>query len=441
MEAEDFSALDLEWGCCNTGLNLSWISLTDVGLVGGQVSGGDGSALEPVEDEALAKEMSAMGLPSSFSTKKQVHRKRKGKKPTVISGGSHVDNVDKQRNIDCWYQAYDMGYSCHYYYNCALGITQWEVPEQPYIPLNASSNHSECEIPERGKQESGLEGDAHCEQESIQGVSCGEMGISGMEERTNYDDNLSTRSEESSAHKEPNLVSLTDVSSTSAIIDNATAAQVRSSMPRQVFKYWLQRYSLFSKYDSGIQLDTPGWFSATPECLASHQAQRCRSSVVIDAFTGVGGNAIQFAKYCDRVIAIDTSYRRLEMAKKNAEIYGQASKIDFICGDFFQVGPTLKADVVFISPPWGGPCYRESNTTMIDQSSELGQYVYQAISISKSIVKEGFKGSANGVVVFLPKNSHLPSVSSLVSGHEAYEIEVAALNGYVKALTAYFGKF
>ena len=43
-----------------------------------------------------------------------------------------------------------------------------------------------------------------------------------------------------------------------------------------------------------------GWFSVTPEKIAHHIAERCRSNVIIDAFTGCGGNAIQFALTCER---------------------------------------------------------------------------------------------------------------------------------------------
>lgn len=64
-----------------------------------------------------------------------------------------------------------------------------------------------------------------------------------------------------------------------------------------VTKYWFQRYDLFSKYDVGIKMDEEGWFSVTPEVIAARQARRCAGAgVVIDAFAGVGGNAIQFAK-------------------------------------------------------------------------------------------------------------------------------------------------
>lgn len=42
-------------------------------------------------------------------------------------------------------------------------------------------------------------------------------------------------------------------------------------------------------------MDEEGWFSVTPECIAKHHAFRCGSGVIVDCFTGVGGNAIRFA--------------------------------------------------------------------------------------------------------------------------------------------------
>jgi trimethylguanosine synthase len=42
------------------------------------------------------------------------------------------------------------------------------------------------------------------------------------------------------------------------------------------------------------------WFSVTPEKVASFTAERCKCDIIVDAFCGVGGNSIQFAKTCKR---------------------------------------------------------------------------------------------------------------------------------------------
>jgi len=96
-------------------------------------------------------------------------------------------------------------------------------------------------------------------------------------------------------------------------------------------RYWHRRYSLFSLFDLGIQLDEESFYSVTPEVVAAHHASRLSSaSVVLDACCGVGGNTIQFALKCDRVIGVDCDPAKLVMAKENSEIYGVASKIEWV---------------------------------------------------------------------------------------------------------------
>lgn len=50
-----------------------------------------------------------------------------------------------------------------------------------------------------------------------------------------------------------------------------------------------------------LSLSLPeGWFSATPEKIAAHIAERCQCDLLVDAFCGVGSNTIQFAFTCER---------------------------------------------------------------------------------------------------------------------------------------------
>lgn len=45
------------------------------------------------------------------------------------------------------------------------------------------------------------------------------------------------------------------------------------------------------------------------------------------------------------------------MARHNAAVYNVTNQIDFLQGDFLQLASQLRGDVVFLSPPWGGPDY------------------------------------------------------------------------------------
>ena len=195
-------------------------------------------------------------------------------------------------------------------------------------------------------------------------------------------------------------------------------------------KYWNQRYRLFSRFDEGIKLDKESWFSVTPEKIAEHIAERCRCDVVIDAFCGAGGNTVQLAFTCERVIAIDIDEKKIELAKHNASIYGVADRIEFIVGDFLKLAPYLKADVVFLSPPWGGPDYLKAKVfnlkTMIVPDGE------EIFHLAKSIT--------DSIAYFLPRNVDVEQVMRLAGPAGKTEIEQNILNNKVKTVTAYFGE-
>nr|GME14672.1 Trimethylguanosine synthase [Ipomoea batatas] len=200
-----------------------------------------------------------------------------------------------------------------------------------------------------------------------------------------------------------------------------------------VEKYWFQRFNLFSKYDEGIKMVEEGWFSVTPEEIAARQADRCfGGAVVIDGFTGVGGNAIQFAAKCNHVIAIDIDPKKIEMARNNARIYGVEEYIDFLIGDFFQLAPFLKGDIVFLSPPWGGPTYKLRSTYTLDLLKPKDGYsLFQAA-----------QNITPNIMMYLPRNVDLLQVeqlSWLSSPPLQIQIEENLLHGYVKGITVYFG--
>ncbi|CAO3647309.1 unnamed protein product [Cunninghamella echinulata] len=203
------------------------------------------------------------------------------------------------------------------------------------------------------------------------------------------------------------------------------------TMPKEIEKYYYQRYFYFSKYDEGILMDYEGWFSVTPESIAKHIAQRCKSNIIIDAFCGCGGNAIQFALTCDRVIAIDIDPVKLKCAKFNAKIYGVEDKIEFILGSFYDLAPFLKADVVFLSPPWGGPSY-------------LQEDVYNLKTMMPGNGMEIFKLSSTitpNIAFYVPRNTN-PNQLALLAGNGRFcEIEKNYLRGHLKALTAYYGDY
>ncbi|XP_037049141.1 trimethylguanosine synthase isoform X2 [Bradysia coprophila] len=199
---------------------------------------------------------------------------------------------------------------------------------------------------------------------------------------------------------------------------------------KQLQKYWHKRFSLFSLYDSGIKLDKESWFSVTPEKVAVHTAKRCKCDIIIDAFCGAGGNSIQFAMTCEKVIAIDIDPKKIEMAKHNAAIYGVADRIEFIVGDFLTLVDSLKADVIFLSPPWGGPQYLKNDVYDVETSL--------APTSASNLIEMSRKITSN-IVIYLPRNSNTHQLAMLAGPEGSVEIEQSFLDRKLIAITAYYG--
>ena len=142
-------------------------------------------------------------------------------------------------------------------------------------------------------------------------------------------------------------------------------------------------------------MDLQGWYSVTPEPIASHLAQRVPPGMLLDAFCGVGGNAIQFALAGHFVVALDLSPQRLSLAQHNARLYSVAQYIDFCAADalhFLQTTPPGLFDCIFLAPPWGGETYQKSDRFSLSRDLQFGPdtdgmaLVRLALSLSKRVV-------------------------------------------------------
>jgi len=260
-----------------------------------------------------------------------------------------------------------------------------------------------------------------------------------------------------------------------------------SQIPQAVRKYWKQRTTLFSYFDGSSPtgmlplLDEQSWFSVTPEPIAARISQRCRSNVVLDAYCGAGGNAIQFAFTCQHVLAIDIDPVKLLLAKHNAEVYGVQERITFLLGDWrdfvkdwkrakeeeaaltnesnkWMGCEKWKIDVVFLSPPWGGIDYRvpviseeSGNLPTATQEPDKNQlYDYYPISRLEPAGGKEMYGLATTITpevcMYLPRTIDLNELSSLVHEKDRHrkdtflEVEEQWLGNRCKAIACYFGK-
>ncbi len=199
-------------------------------------------------------------------------------------------------------------------------------------------------------------------------------------------------------------------------------------------KYWAQRYRYWSRFDEGVTMSGDDWFSVTPEAIAVHIAQRARCGILIDPFCGCGGNSVRFAAQSRLVICIDKNPEALRAARANATVYGVANHMEFILGDAMELLPTMSADVIFLSPPWGGPAY-----------SNVKKYVLHtmlAAPLDGVKVFHAARKASRNVIYFLPRNCDSRELAALADGRsgEVCEVESHWLNGKLKTKAAYYGR-
>ncbi|CAG9317961.1 unnamed protein product [Blepharisma stoltei] len=209
----------------------------------------------------------------------------------------------------------------------------------------------------------------------------------------------------------------------------------KKSKPDEVpMKYWSQRYSIFSKFDEGIKLDEESWYSATHEPIAKHIAKTCEDAeIIMDGFSGAGGNVVHFAK-TNKVIAIELDPKKIELLRNNAEVYGVSDMIQYTQGDFLEVAENFGyVDVIFMSPPWGGPEY------LTNPSYDLFKSVTPDI---KEIMKICEKITKN-VILYLPRNSDPDQMIELLdyapSLQRQIEIQLYYYGSKVKTIGLFIG--
>jgi len=222
-----------------------------------------------------------------------------------------------------WQQDWDPATGLHYYYNVSAGISQWEVPPEGYRPrpmsvkeleqrllvggansgatgrqgtvgtsdrasdvslattnrargnaIAAQFNGRHVELGE-GARMSGNHHDDETERMRRKGTtpSCASTSSSAYQQRPPQQRQLRPEQQQAGEHTWQQLELIQAAAAAAAaaeeeerslqqqriLLDPDTAAYVRTMLPRNMAKYWLQRYSLFSKYDEGIQMDTEGW--------------------------------------------------------------------------------------------------------------------------------------------------------------------------------------
>ena len=181
-----------------------------------------------------------------------------------------------------------------------------------------------------------------------------------------------------------------------------------------------------------------GWWSVTPEIIAEYTAKLAKKCTVIDGFCGSGGNVIQFSKYCSKVYAIDIDPKKIEICKNNCKVYNCENNIYFIECDFLKIEEykpiKVKADYIFLSPPWGGINYKNSDVYSIKAS--MNPDISEIIKVCLRITKY--------IMFYIPRTLMLEELFEIISAINGkkrlfFDVHILKSANKIKALLIIFG--
>lgn len=171
-----------------------------------------------------------------------------------------------------------------------------------------------------------------------------------------------------------------------------------------------------------------GLEQATDDVIASHIAKRFKADwQVADLGCGLGGNLLQFAKRCKKVIAVDVNEDNLFAAKLNVEEFGFGEKVEFVnknIDDFIPlISPKTKA--IFLDPARD----RAGNTktrSILNSSPKILEILPKLFQITKNIAIKISPAFDWQELELLP---------------EMPEVEVISENNTCKVVMLWFGEF
>lgn len=130
---------------------------------------------------------------------------------------------------------------------------------------------------------------------------------------------------------------------------------------------------------------------------------------ILDGTSGIGGNVISFAKYFNKVCAVELNKDRFEILKNNIDIF-KLDNINLINDDSCNY-LNNDYDVYFFDPPWGGQDYK----TKVNLKFKLGNYtLYEIIN----------KINKKPIIFKLPNNYDLSEFSN-------YNYNIIRINNYI----------
>jgi len=127
---------------------------------------------------------------------------------------------------------------------------------------------------------------------------------------------------------------------------------------------------------------------------------------ITDGTANVGGNVISFANMFEKVNAVEIDRTNFKALENNILAY-ELQNVDVFHGDYTKMLLSLKQDVVFLDPQWGGVGYKQHKQLDLSLGGKDGSYWCRLL----------LKGKLTKLIVLkVPKNSQSKKETNWVEG-------------------------
>lgn len=132
------------------------------------------------------------------------------------------------------------------------------------------------------------------------------------------------------------------------------------------FKWNATFHNFTPEEKAQLALDEVSMYSITDTRSAHNTSKIIQQLVgdratVTDGCAAAGGNTFAFARHFAKVHAVELNAQRFGLLNHNLKVLGLDRKVTTYNQDFLELIGTLKQDVVFLDPPWGGMAYTEKD--------------------------------------------------------------------------------
>lgn len=162
-----------------------------------------------------------------------------------------------------------------------------------------------------------------------------------------------------------------------------------------------------------IQLDEVAQYSVTDtrtadeisDFIAQLDGLNRGNITITDGTACCGGNTTSFCKKFKKVQAVELDQTRCNMLQHNLKLLEYTNVICYNA-DYLNLLSSLRQDIVFLDPPWGGPSYKDQDKVELF----LGD-----VSLDK--ICDSLKGRTKYIIIKAPPNLNYEKFSAKITGN------------------------